>query len=339
MKIVHVASYNYLKDGQSYYATDYKIHQGLVRNGHFVYPFSYRDTARCANIFGSKKWGVGKTNKRLIETCRNIRPDLLLMAHAELITLETLHEIRKMIPSIKIAMWFVDPLWANHHIANIHSKLPALDIFFATTGGKLLQQFKLPTNQVAYIPNICDSSIETHKNFEISDLSIDFLFCGRDYKEPERQSFLVETYERLIFCNSRFFGCLGNPLIFGHDYMDTLGKAKIGLSYNRRNDVSLYMSDRIVQLAGNGILTFTPRIPQMEILYNEDEVVYFNDVEDLIAKVAHFTSDDDERRQIAYKGWKKTHNSFNSTRVTQFMLETIFNEKYSAPYEWHSEVF
>ncbi|MDD3597225.1 glycosyltransferase, partial [Sulfuricurvum sp.] len=242
-------------------------------------------------------------------------------------------------PSIKIAMWFVDPLWLNHHITNINSKLPALDLFFATTGGELLRQFKLPDNRVAYIPNIVDASIESHKNYEREDLPIDFLFCGRDHKEPIRQAFLSTLSEQLSGLNTRFAGCLGNPLIFGHNYTDTLGKAKTGLSYNRRNDVSLYMSDRIAQLTGNGILTFTPRIPSMEILYTEDEVVYFDNIKDLITKATHFISADDEGREIAYRGWKKTHNSFNNIRVTRFIVETIFNQAYSEPYEWRNELY
>jgi spore maturation protein CgeB len=339
MKIVHVASYNYLKDGQSYYAPDYKIHQGLVRNGHFVYPYSFRDNARCSTIFGSKKWGINKTNKRLIETCKNIRPELLLISTAELITSETLETVKKLLPDIKIAMWFVDPLWLEHHAENIRMKLSWIDVFFATTGGELLKQFKRPTNRVAYIPNIADASIESHKNFENSDLSIDFLFCGRDYKEPERQAFLVEIAQKLSSFQSRFHGCLGEKPIFGHLYTDTLAQAKLGLSYNRRNDVSLYMSDRIAQLTGNGIATFSPRIPDMELLYTEDEIVYFDDAMDLIQKVEVLIADDERRKTIAFNGWKKTQNSYNSTRVTKFMLDTIFGDTYRERYEWQHEVY
>lgn len=339
MKIVHVASYNYAKYGQSFYAIDYKIHQGLVCNGHFVYPFSYRDIARSENIFNSKKWGLGKVNQRLIETCRNIHPDLLLLSHAELIKPETLYEIRKILPSIKIAMWFVDPLWAEQHDANVISKMPVVDAFFATTGGEMLSKLKLPSNKVAYMPNIADASIESNRNFENDSLNIDFLFCGRDYKEPERQAFLVSLSEQLNIYNSRFHGCLGNPLVLGHEYITTLGEAKMGLSYNRRNDVTLYMSDRIVQLTGNGIVTFTPRVPKMELLYQEDEVVYFDSLEDLMSKIDQILKDDTLRKLIAYKGWKKTQTSYNSTRITKFMLETIFNNPYSEEYEWISEVY
>ncbi len=59
----------------------------------------------------------------------------------------------------------------------------------------------------------------------------------------------------------------------------------MGLNYSRRNDVTLYSSDRIVQLTGNGLLTFSPRIPGFEKLYTEQEVVYFDDQFDLAKKI------------------------------------------------------
>lgn len=324
MKIVHVASYNYLKDGQSYYATDYKIHQGLVRNGHFVYPFSYRDTARCANIFGSKKWGVGKTNKRLIETCRNIRPDLLLMAHAELITLETLREIRKMIPSIKIAMWFVDAMFNERNVINIEGKIAEIDALFLTTGGEWLERFSSPTTKVSFFPNLVDPSIDVYRNFENDDLPIDFLFCGTDYKDPVRQEFLSSLSDRLSDINTRFAGCLGQPRIFGAEYMQTLSQARMGLNYSRRNDVELYSSDRIAHLTGNGVLTFTPRIPGYEALYTDDEVVYFDGLDDLVEKVMYYHLHSQAGALIARKGWEKAQTHFESGIVIGKVLDQIF---------------
>jgi hypothetical protein len=327
MKIVHVASYNYLKDGQSYYSTDYKIHQGLVRNGHFVYPFSYRDVARCENIFKSKKWGIGKTNKRLIETCRNIQPDLLLLAHAELISIETLQTIQKMLPSIKIAMWFVDAMFNERNVVNIQSKIEAIDALFLTTGEEWLERFASPKTKVAFFPNIVDTSIDIYRNFEHNDLPIDFLFCGTDYKDPVRQAFLSSLSAQLSDLNARFAGCLGQPRIFGSEYMQTLSQARMGLNYSRRNDVELYSSDRIAHLTGNGVLTFTPRIPGYEALYSEDEVVYFEDLDDLVEKVHYYYAHPDEGREIAQRGWKKAHTLFTADQITAQMIDFIVENK------------
>lgn len=325
MKIVHVANYNFLKDGQSYYAMDYKIHQGLVRNGHFVYPFSYRDTAR-DNIFGSKKWGIGKAKRRLIEVCQNIRPELLFLAHAELIGAETLMEIRRILPDIKIAMWFVDALFNEHNVVNIKSKLHELDALFVTTGGEWLKQFENGRTKVLFFPNMVDPSIDIYKNFEHSHLPIDFLFCGTDYKDPDRQHFLNTLQQKLSMINTRFVGCLGFPRIFGDDYMQLISQSRMGLNYSRRNDVPFYSSDRIAHLTGNGILTFTPRIPGFEELYQEDEVVYFDSLDELVEKAMYYHAHPEEGAIIARKGWEKAQHNFGSDKITLNMLNLIFTD-------------
>ncbi|MDD3596893.1 glycosyltransferase, partial [Sulfuricurvum sp.] len=164
-------------------------------------------------------------------------------------------------------------------------------------------------------------------NFEQSDLPIDFLFCGTDYKDPVRQAFLNSLSEQLAGLNTRFAGCLGQPRIFGAEYMQTLSQSRMGLNYSRRNDVELYSSDRIAHLTGNGVLTFTPRIPGYEALYIEDEVVYFDDLDDLIAKVRYYYGHFDEGAAIAKRGWEKAHMLCHADRVVNEMVEIIIGRK------------
>ena len=77
------------------------------------------------------------------------------------------------------------------------------------------------------------------------------------------------------------FGITRDTLLGGHQFIRAIGESKIGISFNRMNDIEWYASDRIVQLAGNGCLVFTPRIPGFEKLFAKDEVVYFDSLADL----------------------------------------------------------
>ena len=113
----------------------------------------------------------------------------------------------------------------------------------------------------------------------------------------------------------------------------------MGLNFSHNNSISLYSSDRLAQLAGNGLLTFCPRVPGMETLFAETELVYFDTHEDLIEKIVYFNTHDDERRQIAEKGWHRAHTCYSSERVTQFMIELLFEVPYSSDYEWKDFVF
>ncbi len=340
MRIVHVANFNTFKYGATYYAPDRKLSNGLIRNGHFVHDFSYRDICRSESPFKTTKLGTTKLNRRLVETCQAIKPDLMLLGHSELITAETLKTIKSAHENMKIAMWYVDPLFHSDQTTHIFNRLEWVDTFFATTGGEELKKFSRPHNKVAYFPNPVDPSIDSYRNFDSSNLEYDFIFCGRDYGEPERKRFLSGLFgelEKNIRCEVR--GALNNPLVFGHAFMELLSKSKMGLNYSRRNDVYLYSSDRIAQLTGNGLLSFSPQIPGFSSLYNDSELVYFDGLEELIEKVNYYHNHDDQRKTIAHNGWKRAHNSYNSRRITAFMLELIFEQSFSEQYEWVEEVY
>jgi hypothetical protein len=341
LRIVHAAIFNTYKYGTDFYSTDRKITNGLIRNGHFVYDFSYRDICRSESLFRTSKLGTGKVNQKLLQTCHTIRPDLLLLGHSELITLETLTQIKEQLPGLKIALWFVDPLFLTqtHHTKHLFERLDAIDVFFATTGGEYLKKFKTKNNTVAFIPNISDSAIDSHKNFTSDLPDIDFLYCGRDDGDSGRKAFigsLFHSLDKKIKYEIR--GAFGNPLVFGNDYLQLLSRTKMGLNFSRRNDIYLYSSDRIVQLTGNGILTFSPKIPGMEKIYEGSEVIYFNDLNELIDQITLYHANDPERKRVAEKGWKRTHTSYNAARVTRFMLELIWETGFSESYEWIDEI-
>ena len=55
LKIVHCANFSESKLGQVFYSIDRKITNGLIRNGHFVYDFSYREVAKNSTFLKRKK--------------------------------------------------------------------------------------------------------------------------------------------------------------------------------------------------------------------------------------------------------------------------------------------
>ena len=49
-------------------------------------------------------------NEKLIKTCKNYKPDLIVLGHADLISEDSLGELKDILPQIKIVQWFLDPL-------------------------------------------------------------------------------------------------------------------------------------------------------------------------------------------------------------------------------------
>jgi len=340
MRILHVANFNLRKYGADLYATDRKITAGLQRCGHFVYDFSYRDVCRCESLFRTTRFGSGQVNRRLIKACTLLRPHLLLLGHSELITADTLASIRKNQPEIKIGLWYVDALFHREKTAHLFARLASVDVVFATTGGTYLQEYASATSSGAFIPNMVDPAIESEKSFAAPAYDYDFIFCGRDENDQQRQNFMTELKRQAgKHLRCAFRGCLGNAPVTGAAYLDFLSRSKMALNISRRNDVTLYSSDRLAQLVGNGLLTFCPRVPGLERLFSDAEVVYFDDLEDLLRKIVYYHSHDDACRTIAEQGRQRAHRCYNNERVCRFMLELLFDKPFSSDYEWLDEIY
>ena len=320
LRIVHCANFSESKFGKVFYSIDRKITNGLIRNGHFVYDFSYREIAKNLTFLKRKKLGAKKMNKKLIDTVMNIEPDLLLLGHSELVYTSTLKKIKESFPDIKIAMWWVDPF---DRISHINERLPYLDAFFATTSPEYHKQFFTNRSNFFYMPNMCDDSIETLKAFENQKYDYDLIFIGR--KDDNRKDFINKLSD-IKEIDFKVFGDNKNSLIFGQDFLNTITKSKMAINYSRYNDIPLYSSDRIIQLLAQGSLVFSPKVPEFDTLFTEDEIVYFNDFDDLKEKLLFYKNNDEERVKVSKKGWEKAHTFFNSTIITQKMIEDIFKE-------------
>ncbi len=335
MRILHVANFNTHKYGTDLYATDRKISAGLTRNGHLVYDFSYRDVSRNESVLRTTKLGNSKVNKRLLQTCDTICPQLLLLGHSELIEAPTLAEIKNRFPAIKVGLWYVDALFHKEKTTHVFERLNHIDVVFATTGGDYLKEYATTTTSAAFIPNMIDPAVESHKAFEAPSYDYDFIFCGRDSNDPKRQDFMERLAgEASQHLRCGFRGCLNNPPLTGYPYLDFLARSKMALNISRKNDIPFYSSDRLAQLVGNGLLTFCPKVPGMDTLFSDDELVYYESFDDLLEKLLYYQNHDHECRKAAEQGWRRAHQCYNSERVTRYMVEVLFDLPLTAEYEW-----
>lgn len=336
MRILHIANFSLFKNEAVFYSMDRKISNGLIRNGHFVADFSYRDLAKHNAPLKIKKLGIKKMHKAIFRTIDNIEPELILLGHTELVDNNVVSIIKERYPNIKLAMWWVD--WLKN-LSSIKSKIKYLDVLFTTTGIKAIDKTLFNKDlTIAYLPNMCDSSIESYKAFEKETFGQDLFFAGR--LDEKREMFLKKLKEE-IHSSIKFnlYGTSKENLLLGNKFLKTISESKMSINLSRDHETSLYSSDRIIQLMANGTLVISKNIPGIELLFDKDELILFDDIEECVEKVELHSLNENLRKKIAYKGWQKAHNSYNSTRVTKFMIETIFNEKYTENYEWKNEVY
>lgn len=328
LRIVHACNFHYNKSGENYDTMDQKIHQGLGENRHYVYPFPVHDIARQLSWTNSKGFGSTKANHSLIETCRKVHPDVLLLGHSQSITPQTLETIRKDIPEIKIAQWFCDWFYSKRafKFAFIHERLHLLDAFFATTAGEKLEAFAHKGCRTAFIPNLVHPAIEKHRAFENSRFDYDLVFFGTDRKDPERSETLRQI-ESTLGSQLRIgiFGSLGRPGVYGHNKEQILARSKAALNLTRLPEpMPLYSSDRIANLLGNGLLTCTQADNGLVELYGEDAMLYYKNTRNLIEQLT-IALQEDTWRKTAQRGWEVAHQCHNAKRVTSAMLEFIHN--------------
>lgn len=325
MRIVIAGNYNERKAGANFYATIRKLANGFVRNGHAVMPFSDRDAARESGRLRIGRRGDAEANRRLIELCRQFRPDLLILLHADRIANATLAEIKASKAAPIVAVVNLDPLFLPENPPRIRRFAEVADITFLTTAGERLAEFATPTHRVAFMPNPADRSIETLECFARTDQSFD-LFCaiGREKGTPWRAETMRAVAARVPEARCAFFGLADKPPVFGSDYFDAIADARMGLNLNRNDGDYLYSSDRMAQYAGNGLLLFIARSTGYGDIFSDDEFVFYDGLDELAEKLRYFLAHDAERQKVARAGHAKYHALFNERAVARYIEDVVF---------------
>ncbi len=345
MRIINVGNFEYKNRFQSFFNTARKLSHGLIRLGHSVYDFSDRDVSRQFGLFNSRKLGVRSANACLLDACRNVEPDLVLLGHADVIQPDTLAAIRKALPAVRIAQWNYDALYLADNIRRLESKIDVVDITFVSTAGPAPARLSRPGGRVAYLPNPVDSSMEDGRSFEVADHEHDLFFgmrSGRNWRrwgdEPLTGDALAKRL-RAAFPDFRLClpGLEERPPVYGMAYLNSIRNSLMGLSLSQESNQPLYASDRMAHLTGMGTLTLIDRSTGFDRIYAEDEAAFYSSVDELIEKARHFKNHPDEARLVAERGWRRTHAVFDSRRVARYLIEQTFGMPFTEGYEWPVE--
>ena len=339
MRILHIAYQQLRRYGNIRVSWAHKLTNGLIKQDHFVQVFSDRDVASFEAPFGWRDLGRGKANKRLLETVAAFEPDVILAGHCDIITNETLEKARQICPDVVMIHCNVDPLFVPENTKNIKRRAEVVDAIFVSTGRSELSIFEGGRARIYHMPNPVDPAVETLNNAERTDLEIDLLFCSNsnDYtKRLQMVKFLKDALEKEL--NFKTFGSFGEAAVWGRDYDRTLAETKMGLNLNRQEGYYLYSSDRMAQLAGNGILQFTHSSGRFEDLMPPESIVYFDDSEDLLNKVRIFHQDDEMRQAWASRARRFFHEEMNNSLCVQYILEAAFQLPFSHDYVWARDI-
>ena len=348
LRILHVTNFNERLDGRLFFNTGRRINNGLIRLGHSVLGFSDRDIQKYYKSFNDLK-GSKVLNEKLKKTCYNYKPDIIITGHADLISKEQLQELKEENPNTKFAQWFLDPLNKNgpdfeRNKKRILDKINLMDGTFMTTCPTALN-FLPKKNECFFIPNPSDDSFETLNNFQKS-CNVDVFFALshgvhrgklKQGKIDDRINFLNKLKQITPDVKFDIYGVNKVQPIWADHYFKTISNSKMGLNLSRGNAIKYYSSDRITQIVGNGLVCLIDEKTQYRDFFNDQEMIFYKNVEDLSEKIQKVSRDEKMRKKIARNGKKKYMKYFNSNKVAQFIIEKTLKLNSKEKYFWNEK--
>ena len=298
LKIIHISNFGNRQANRLYnISIAKKITNGLIRNGNDVVNISDRDVVRLNRGLKNFKKGSEYLNNLLLETIDNYRPDLMILGHVNNLQEKTLDIAKNKYKNLKISQWFEDNLSKNgpDPIINKNNFLKYIDYIdhsFVTSDPKSLKIDK--KFNCSYLPIPVDENIEHLKCYENQNPIKDVFFTMshgvnkgvlRKNKVDVREPFvkkLMNLNPNIIF---DIYGYKGQQPIWSQDFYDSLYKSKMALNLSRINNVKYYSSNRIASLIGNGILTFVDVNTKLNDFFNNQEVIFYNNIKDLSEKI------------------------------------------------------
>ena len=346
LRILHITNFNERHNGRLFFNTGRRLNNGFIRLGHSVLEFSDRDIVSRGKSL-KDFYGSETLNDKLIKTCYHFKPDLIVLGHADMISKDVLYNLKKDYSNLKIAQWFLDPLNKNgpdfdKNKKRILDKSDVIDSNFLTTSPDALG-FLPKRNLNYFIPNPSDQSMETLNNFK-KDCSNDVFFAlshgvhrgqlkSRSF--DDREKFIKSLIDKCKNIKFDIFGMDNIQPIWADQYFKNISNSKMGLNLSRGTPIKYYSSDRITQIIGNGLVTLIDEKTCYNDFFDESEMVFYKNINDLSEKIEKISEDEKLRKKIGHKGKAKYMKYFNSTLVADFIINKTYGINNSKKYLWH----
>ena len=316
--------------------------KGLIRAGHDVQRFSYRNILTQFNPFSGRhfrrfmpKFVKRHTDQLLAEQIKAYYPDIVFILSMKYLEPETVKAIRNAAPNVVIVGRDEDPFPEKNPDRLAIAK--ECDMVVNTSAGRFLQTYKdAGVKRCAFLPNICDPDIQFC--YSVSDeWKADVIFTGKATHqrlgETGDRYDLIERISKMP--GGRVYGSFGVPRVEGLDYFYAMSGAEIVLSINIINDVQMYHSDRQINALSCGTCVLSKRVPDTELLFEDKRHLrYFDTEEEFFDLADWYLKHGDERRKMADAGMEFAHQEYNCAKMARYFIELVENGTCSAPWNY-----
>lgn len=314
-----------------------KISNGLIRNGHDVINFDYRDYKN--NFFEN-------VDAKVLSIIKNYKPHLILLGHNNILQRETMLEIKNNYKS-KIALWYEDALAVNgpdfkNSLKLIEKNNDLIDNYFITTHPDSVIS-KIKREKMYFIPIPVDKNIE-YGHFYKAKKNKDLFFAlshGVNYGKLKRglsddRSIFIDKLIKLAgnSINFNILGLYNEQPKWNYDYDKELMRSKIALNLSRGKPAKYYSSNRIATLMGNGCPTAIDENVKLKDFFNNNEIIFYKNQLDLLKKTSKILKNSKLLKKIGKNGKIKYFKLFSNNFVAQYIIDKTFNLKNKYNYVW-----
>ena len=309
-----------------------KFSNGFIRNNHDVLEISDRDfikNNKSFNLISNKK----NFQNYLIETFKNYKPDLLFFGHTTNIDLNTIDEIKSINKGLILSHWNEDPImpsldYSKKNISNIKLYSNIVDHNFITTHPSVIRN-KVKSDNFHFLFVPVDKNIECFDLYNMRPSNDLFYAMSHGVNrgilkkgiEDNRVKFLDSLIKKISNIKYDFYGFSNKQPIWGNDFNNAITNSKMGLNLSRGYPTKYYSSNRIASIMGNGLLTFIDKKVQLSDFFNNKEIIFYSDVNDLADKIKFYSKNDFIRKKIAQNGKKKYFKLFNEKKISKYIID------------------
>ncbi len=316
-----------------------KFTNGFIRNGHDVIEISDRDYVRQnkgLNLLSIKD----KFHTYLVETFKNYNPDLIIFGHSDNITENILNDFKRINKNVIISQWNEDPLMTNlpdtfDNMQKLKRFIPLVDHSFITTNPSVLKFSKKNNQFIHFFMTPVDRNIECFDVFKLKPRNDVFYAMShgvnratlKEGKTDNRVNFLNKLIKKSDGIKYDFYGFGKQEPVWGNEFYRSLLNSKMALNLSRGNPTKHYSSNRIASLMGNGLMVFIDKKVRMNNFFNSNEIVSYNNIDDLAEKIKFYKKNDKSRIKIAKKGKEKYFRLFNEVKISKYIIDKSLGKK------------
>ncbi|WP_440634610.1 glycosyltransferase [Candidatus Pelagibacter sp. HIMB1746] len=316
-----------------------KITNGLIRNGHDVINFDYRNT-------NFKLFNQNNINLKIEDIVNHYRPDLVLFGHNNLLNRNSLLTIKEKF-NCKTAIWYEDhvvkgdPNFKNN-ISLLERNNDLIDQYFITTSPDAIKT-KIKKQKINFLPIPVDPNIESENFFEVKKTK-DLFFAlsnGVNYGKlknntfDERSKFINELLstdsENFSF---HFLGLFNEEPKWNYQFNKEICIARTALNLSRGGPSKYCSSNRIATLMGNGILPFIDEKVMYQDFFNNDEIETYKNPSDLLSKLSQIKKNEKMLIKRSKNAKKSYFNFFENTIVAESIIHKVFETPKKHQYVW-----